>query len=129
MPYVQLSAKDAEQIREARRRKKDSYGIDWYLATHIAQDIFGKKGFANVQYQFTLNDPVDENNYVIPMGPLIGYEIGYMRKGKRRRILYTKWRGESYAEAFAGLYEDSIRKKTKIVDKVEKILMQYKIIT
>lgn len=129
MPYQQLSIEESNKILEKRRRIKDHLGIDWYLATTIAKEIFGKKGIAVFRYQFTLNDPVDSKGYVIPMGALIGYDVGYARKGKRGASLHTTWQSsKGYAEAFGKLYLDYAEKNAKGLVKVEKVLTKYGII-
>lgn len=128
MPYAKISEKQVEEITNKRKQKKDAYGIDWYLAVEIAQKIFGSKGYAAYKYSFTMNDPVGPDSYVIPMGSLIGYEIGYARKGKRGATLHTKWQGNSYAEAFVELLNDYGIKDVKTYDKVLTTLVKYEVL-
>jgi hypothetical protein len=131
MPYKQLSRDEVDYILEKRRMKKDKYGMNWYRANDIAKEIFGSKGFAAFHYAFTSNDPVGPDNWVIPMGELIGYDIGYQRKGKKGAKLSTRWGslklgyGNSYVECFASLYKDYVEKNVKMLGKVEEVLMRH----
>jgi hypothetical protein len=125
MPYRQLSQQETDVIVEKRRRVKDEYGIDWYLASEIVKAIFGKKGLVRISHQFTPNDPVSPDSYVIPMGKLLGYSIGYGRKGKRGAALSTTWQGKSYRDAFLALANDYARRGAKAYNKVEAVLMAY----
>ena len=125
MPYIQWNQKQVDDFIEKRKRQKDKYGVDWYMATETVQAIFGKKGIATFYHRFTSKDPVGPDNYVIPLGERFQYGIGYERKGKRGNILHTMWQGESYVDAFLDLYEDYKKKNAKQLPKLKEVLVKY----
>jgi hypothetical protein len=121
---IKLTEQEAMKIVEFRRSKRDKYGWNWYDAIKLAQEIWGKKGFVSPRYRFSSNDPVGPDNYVIPMGDLFEYTVGYERKG-RKRLLVTTWNGNSYVEAFKEMYADYNRKNVKDLLKITKLFYEY----
>jgi Arc/MetJ-type ribon-helix-helix transcriptional regulator len=123
MAYQVVSKARAEALREGLRAHQDKWKISGHDATKIAQEIFGKKGFAGVEVQHTLDDPVDPDGWVIPLGKVWGYTVGYTRKGKRGSTLHTKWTSEdSYRDALRKLLADYKRKNAKLTSRVEEVM-------
>lgn len=67
-------------------------------ADQIAKDIWGVKGFASIARQY--NYKTGEFS-----GPIVGYYVGYERKGKTGRRLTTSFRGDSFEEALSNAAE------------------------
>jgi hypothetical protein len=91
--------------------------MDQKLANEIAQSIWGDNGFAVISRQY---------NYKTHKfsGKIIGYYVGYTRKGSYgKRVLTTQFRGDSFEDAFIEAWEHYLHKK--MYKRITQILLGY----
>ena len=88
------------QQREAARPARTS-PMTVEEADAEAKEMFGPRGFAVESRRFTGHEKPGPGGWVVPEGPIYGYQVGYERTGKRGAILSTiKGSGSSFEEAF-----------------------------